>query len=369
MTRRETEANDSKPGPELFTPPAAPGPAPAGGPPGPFRTPPSALRPPVTRRAFGRLAKIFGWLQQGRYPNCRRIARDLEVSPKTATRDLDCLREEWALPIAYDVQRHGFYFTRPVERLPWVPVSEAELFAVCISSKVLALYQGLPFQKPLELAFAKLAASLEDQERYQLEHLDLAFSLRPFAPEDPDLRVLELVCRAVAESRELQFTYRKPGQPQPAPRQVQPYHVLSYEGRLYLLAHDPARGALRTFALGRMQEPQLTAQRFVRPKDFDPQQELRASLGLMQGQGDYQVVLELDPWLTDLLRGRRLHPSQHWQELPGRGSRLALRLSGLEEIEQYVLSWGPHATVLGPEELRRRLGKVAAELAARYGSG
>ena len=64
----------------------------------------------------------------------------------------------------------------------------------------------------------------------------------------------------------------------------------------------------------------------------------------MSGKGDYQVVIEMDAWLTDVLRGRRWHPSQEVAELPGGGSQLRMRLSGLEEIEQHVLSWGTHAT-------------------------
>lgn len=44
-----------------------------------------------------------------------------------------------------------------------MPVTEAELFAVCISQKVLELYHGMPFQKPLESAFAKITRSLDDE--------------------------------------------------------------------------------------------------------------------------------------------------------------------------------------------------------------
>src|ERR1035441_8809431 len=101
-----------------------------------------------------------------------------------------------------------------------------------------------------------------------------------------------------------------------------------------------------------------------RPKDFDPKKEFSTSLGVMRGNGDYQVVIEMDAWLTDILRGRRLHPSQVVEEMPGGGSQVRLRLSCLEEIEQYVLSWGPHASVVGPRELRERLGVVARALAA-----
>jgi predicted DNA-binding transcriptional regulator YafY len=75
----------------------------------------------------------------------------------------------------------------------------------------------------------------------------------------------------------------------------------------------------------------------------------------------------MDAWLTDILRGRRLHPSQVVEEMAGGGSRLRLRLGCLEEIEQYVMSWGTHANVVGPGELRERMARTVGELGRRYG--
>lgn len=328
---------------------------------------PATVTHRVKRGAFDRMKRIYGLLQDETYPNCGSLARDFEVSHKTAARDLEFMRERWNLPIGYDDQRYGFYFTEKVDRLPWVPVTEAELFAVCITQKALELYHGMPFQKPLELAFAKLTRSLDDEERYTLENLDLAFSFRPFAPEDPDLRLLELLTRAVADRRALEFAYRKPGEKRAEVRKVRPYHVMEYEGRMYLLAHDVGRGAVRTFVLGRMSEPALTGERFMRPKDFDPKKQFGSGLGVMTGKGDYEVEIGMDAWLTDILRGRRLHPSQVVEEAGDGGSRLRLRLSCLEEIEQYVLSWGAHATVVGPQELRERVARTARAVAQRYG--
>ena len=140
-------------------------------------------------------------------------------------------------------------YPKPIHKQPFDAPAHA------VSQKVLELYHRMPFQKPLELAFVKITGSLDDEERYMLENLDLAFSFRPFAPEDPDLRLLELVTRAVAERRGLRFAYRKPGKRKAGGRRMQPYHVFSYEGWMSLLAHDPARGATRTFVLGRMSEP------------------------------------------------------------------------------------------------------------------
>lgn len=45
------------------------------------------------------------------------IARELETSAKSALRDIDCMRDDWGLPIEYDGKRHGYYFTKKVERL------------------------------------------------------------------------------------------------------------------------------------------------------------------------------------------------------------------------------------------------------------
>lgn len=88
---------------------------------------------------------------------------------------------------------------------------------------------------------------------------------------------------------------------------------------------------------------------------------------MMTGAGDYEVVIEMDAWLTDILRGRRWHPTQDWVELPGGGSQLRMRLGCLEEIEQWVLSWGTHATVVRPLALVERVAGVAREQARRYG--
>jgi predicted DNA-binding transcriptional regulator YafY len=87
---------------------------------------------------------------------------------------------------------------------------------------------------------------------------------------------------------------------------------------------------------------------------------------VMKGQGDYEIVIEFDAWATDQVRGRLWHSSQQVTELPGGGSHMLIHLSGLEEIERWILSWGTHATVIKPEVLAQHVGQAARELAGRY---
>jgi proteasome accessory factor B len=321
----------------------------------------SRKRPPLDR-----MKRIYGWLQDGLYPNCSSIALELEVSLRTARRDVAFMQERWSLPIDYDGVRHGYFFTAPVENFPGAPVTEAEVFALLVAHKAIEQYRGTPFQKPLEVAFEKLTGQLDREERYTLEHLGEALSFRPFAPDDADLHAFKLVTRALAQRQALTFDYRKPGDKSVRQRHVHPYHLTCSENRWYLLAYDKERGDIRKFVLGRMRGLALTGERFVKPIKWDPQKHLESGFGVMTGTGDYDVVIELDAWATDVLAGRKLHWTQQVTAWPDGGSQLRLRLSCLEEIEQWVLSWGAHARVVRPAQLAERVSKTAKAVAERY---
>ena len=319
------------------------------------------------RPPFERMKRIFGWLQDGKYPNCTTLAAEFGVSAKTSRRDIDFMRDRWELPIEYDDRKFGYHFIKPVDRFPGVPVTEKELFAMCVANKAIEQYRGTALEQPLELAFEKCMGQLDDQERFTLQNLDEVLSFRPFAPEDADLRLFELITEAIRERRELEFGYRKPGEKVAEARRLHPYHLTQFNNRWYLLGRDCERKEIRKFVLGRMREARVTPERFTRPADFDAKKFFDRSLGVMTGEGDYEVVIEMDAWLTDVLRGRRWHPSQVWTELPSGGSQLRMRLSCLEEIEQWVLSWGTRATVIAPTDLRERIFNTTESLWQRYG--
>lgn len=343
--------------------PSGPGLPPLRSEPSPAALPDRRLRREPTERMW----RIHELLAAGKYPNCFALAAEFEVSHKTVKRDVDYMRDHFDLPIAYDPHRRGFYFTKAVSAFPGAPtITEAEMFALLVAHKATAQYQGAPFQKPLETAFRKLIGQLDNKQRYSIHGLHEALSFRPLAPEDPDVETLEIASRALNESRVLRFTYRKPGEKWAETREVRPYHLACIDNRWYLLGYDLNRRDIRKFVLGRLSDPVLTPERFSRPRDFDPEVYLRTGFGVMTGSGDYEVVIEFDPWAADVMRGRRWHWSQVVTELPGGGSRLAVRLGCLDEIEEWVLRWGSHATVLRPQELGERIAKTARDLAQRY---
>ena len=321
----------------------------------------------LRREAGVRIVRLHHLIKDGQFPNAQSAAHTFGVSWKTLVRDFQFLRDHHHAPIAYDRRRHGYFYTEPSFTLPGGPsVTEAELFAVLVAHKAIAQYHGTPFHQPLQMAFQKLTGQLDRHERYTMEHLREAVSFRPLAPEDADLETFQTVTRALQQRRVLKFHYRKPGQKELQLRQVHTYHLTCGDNRWYLLGYDTEAADVRTFALGRISAPVLTDQRFQKPASFDPNRYLGASFGVMKGDGDYEVVIEFDAWATDQLRGRQWHPTQIVSELPGGGSHLRMRLSGLEEVERWILSWGTHANVLQPAPLAVRLREIAAKLVERY---
>jgi proteasome accessory factor B len=319
-----------------------------------------------SRPPWARMLKIHEWIQNGLRPNCAGMALELEVSRRTMKRDIEFMRERLNLPVEYDSQRHGYYYSKPVDRFPGMPVTEAEIFALLVAHKAIAQYGGTPFARPLRTAFRKLTWQLDSHEQFSLENLQAGLSFRPFAPEDADLQAFQLITQALQEQRALRFCYRKLGARGAQFRHVHPYHLACIENHWYLFAYDVDRQAIRTFALARLAEPKLTGKRFSRPGDFDPDEYLRGSFTVLKGRDDYEVMIEFDAWATDLVRGRQWHSSQDFIELPGAGSQLRLRLNSLEEIERWVLNWGAHATVVRPKALAERIRKTAEAVARRY---
>ena len=318
-------------------------------------------RPPIER-----MMQIHERIKSGTYPNCTQLAKEIEVTPRTIKRDVDFMRGGLNLPIEYDPLRWGYYYSRPVDQFPSLPTSEAEVFALLIADKAVAQYHGTPWHRPLENAFRRLTGQLDREASYTLGNLDGAFSFRPLAPEDADLKMFQKLTQALKECRAIRFQYRNLGARKAVPRRVHPYHLACIDSHWYLFAHDVERKAMRTFVLSRMSGVTLTRTKFPKPRDFNVDEHLKGSFTVFKGKDDYEVVVEFDAWATDLIRKRRWHSSQEFTELKDGGSRLRFRLNSIEEMERFILSFGIHATVVRPKELVTRMERTAKELVKRY---
>jgi predicted DNA-binding transcriptional regulator YafY len=320
-------------------------------------------RPPLAR-----MMQLHAQLQARKFPNCRKLAHELEVSEKTIQRDIEFMRYQLGLPIEYDQLHFGFVYTEPVMSFPNIQVSEGEIVALFVAQKALQQYRGTPFEVPLRAAFNKIGHGLRDRITFSWSDLDAAISFRPFGQSVADLEVFELLSRAVLESAEVEFQYRKLRSRTAEIRRVRPYHLGCVENQWYLFGFDLARQQVRTFALPRIGAPRRTGAHFKRPANFSIGKFLDSSFGVFQSDGRMRVRIRFQPFAAQLVRERVWHHSQKMRELRDGGVELQLQLGSLEEIERWILSWGEQAEVLEPARLRQRLLEVGQKFVAEYSS-
>jgi predicted DNA-binding transcriptional regulator YafY len=322
----------------------------------------------LSRPPMERMLAIHGELKRGAFTNCTKLAAQLEVSTKTVMRDIGFMRDRLGLPIDYDRQLHAFRYSYPVENFPTVQMSGGEMLALVVAQKALEQYRGTPYHAQLTAAFDKLAAGVRDKVSFSPTQSAEQISFHRTGLAQSDLHTFEVLSRAVAESREVTFAYRKPRDTAAESRHVQPYHLANRDDQWHLLAFDVQRGALRQFALSRIVEVEVRQKKFERPADFSAERYFEKSFGAFPGTGDYAIVIRFVGEAARRVAERNWHESQEIVELSDGGIELHLRLGSLEEVAGWVLGWGPAAEVLRPASLRALLADSVQKIAAIYAS-
>jgi predicted DNA-binding transcriptional regulator YafY len=314
---------------------------------------------------MARMEQIYRAIKTQRRPNCSDLAKTLEVSPKTVQRDIDYMRYQLSLPIEYDKERHGFYFTEEVTHFPAVHITESELIALLVARKAIEQYANTAFQKPLADAFQKLTASLDGQISFSWHELEQTFDVRPIGVSKQNLAVFETVTAALREQCELELQYRKLEAKGPEVRRAQPYSLICVEHQWYLRALDLVRRDLRTFHLGRISRAKKLPHHFTRPVGFDVNEALLDSIGVYTGTSPEEIVLRFNGWAATVAAERTWHSSQSIRTRDDQSVEIKLKVAVNPEFERWLWSWGDAVEIVSPITLRDRIRTAHQRAAVR----
>lgn len=312
------------------------------------------------------MLRIHQAIQSGRHPNAVSLARELEVSTKSIHRDIEFMRDRLGLPVEFNHERVGYFYSQEVSAFPTFQITEGELFALVVAEKALQQYRGTHFEKPLLSAIRKMEQSLPDTISLNLADIEHTISFRTRAEPIINLEIFDALAQATARRTQIRFEYRKPGSREAETRIVDPYHLANINGEWYLFAYDQDRKDIRTFVPARVQAVKETGRKFDRPHKFSLEQRLRDSFGVHSGEGEYDVVIQFSPKVADFVREKKWHDSQQLRDLKGGGVELRLKLSSLGEVERWVLGWGGDACVIKPRELAESVKQVAKNVLRAY---
>lgn len=305
---------------------------------------------------FWRLCEIHRLISQGTYPNCPELAKKLEVSLRTVERDIERLRDLFGAPVEYDRVRKGYYYTAPFE-LPPMRFREGEAIAIFLGQKLLMQCKGTPFEDFVGQAMAKIRMFLPQSIEVNVEKVIDAVSFHSEPLRGEEMEVAEryqTLTRAIEEQKSVTTDYFSASRQAVTHRKIDPYHLRLVDGAWYCIGYCHERREVRTFALDRMMNLQMTDDSFEVPADFSVDEYLASSLTIERGE-PRKVVIEFDQCEAPYIKGKRWHKSQVLEELPNGNLRMTLNVGGLGEVMRWVMSLGSKAWVVEPEDLRERV--------------
>lgn len=307
-------------------------------------------------RCKTQLARLFAidqQIQSGKFPNCLTFAEEWGVSKKTVQRDINYLRDQLAAPIEYSKLKEGYYYSEKNWFLPSLSLSEGEILAVLLGSRVLEQFRGLPVAVELERVFRKFEDMLPDKLDINPELLFTRFSLssQPSKPVDPD--IWKSLIRSLLQQRSLKICYRKIEATKSTVRIIEPYHVANLHGEWYVFALCHKRETIRQFAIPRISKAKVLNSHFDLPDEFNPQALLASAFGRYANPDEaHDVILQFDkdvvPWVIE----RQWHPNQKIITRKDGSVELCFKTESLHEVFRWVLSWGHDVTVVAPDILR-----------------
>jgi len=318
---------------------------------------------------FERLIQVDQQIRKGEYPNCFSLAEDLEVSVKTAQRDLDYMRDRLNAPIEYDPLKKGYHYTGGNWFLPALSLSEGDLVAVLLASRVLEHYQGTPVAKQLEAIFKKIAESLPEKITVQPELIFSRFSVSgpPAKPVNHD--IWAVVVRGLLHQQSIKMTYLAMEADKVRERVIDPYHIANLQGEWYVFAFDHYSEELRQFAIPRMQSAKLTTDQFQVPADFDPNKFLSVTFSrfAISGEKPHAVKLLFDKGIAPWVLERQWSPKQTIKKRSNGQIELSFHAAGLYEVYRWTLAWGHSVRVLEPKELKDMVREEVQHMAKQLG--
>jgi len=295
------------------------------------------------------------------------------VTTRTIRRDLQAL-EEAGFPL-YDDRSHDDGRTR------WrvngqsfkglaAGLTLSELCALYFSRALVESLSPNPFSDDLRSAFDKLSSVLAPHMRQFLDQLPRIISTKPEAArrsEHDATRQQPVVARALEATlhlRQARITYHSRSSERTKTYQVHPYRLAYAQGGLYLLAYVPEYREVRTFAVERIQEFSLLEEHFT-PIEELPDPAFPHSLGVHSGDPE-RVEIEFQPTVADYVRSREWHASQAVADLSDGGVRMTLDVCLDRALRSWILSFGPFARVIAPDELRRDIADQIDQARTQY---
>ncbi len=311
-----------------------------------------------------RLVAVLLILQAKGRITAAELAGELEVSERTARRDLEALALA-GIPVYSQAGRGGGWSLVGGARtdLTGLTAAEARTLFMVAGPSAAATPQ-------IKAALRKLMRALPEPLRAEAESAAAAVVLGPTRwdrTSTPPPEHLDVLQRAVVDAVQVRLRYAGRDRPE-TERVVHPLGLVAKASVWYLVAGTDA--GLRTFRLSRVRAVTLTDEPADRPAGFDLAETWKTIVDTIDERRVwFRAHVLADPEVVPWLRGAFGARAVIGEEATGGRAAVEIRSWSAHTVASELVGFGAQIEVVSPREVRDELARLGAALTETYGSG
>jgi predicted DNA-binding transcriptional regulator YafY len=321
----------------------------------------------MKNKRITRLLRLLQMLQSGPGKNASALAKAFKVGRRTIFRDLQELRDA-DLPLEYDAKTERYYVSSSWAMPPSKLTSDEALALIALATEF-GRNQELPFFDAAYNAAVKLEKTLPRTLRQGLRRSAPVIKIRPgrLSRLVDKASMYRRLVDAVAQRTIVKITYRSHTEDETIETKLRPYRILFSQHSWYVIGHSSMHGEVRTFNLERFKSLETLTAKYSIPRQFDLDRHLGNAWALIPAnEPENHVILRFTRFVARNVDEVKWHKSQRTKLLDDGSLEFHVTVSGLMEIQWWILRYGDQAEVLRPVKLRRIIAQRAKNMAEIY---
>lgn len=248
---------------------------------------------------------------------------NIGFSKRTLQRDIREIRNTFGIDIEYSTKNKGYF------------ISQNEM-------------ENMNFQRMIE-AFDMFNSLNLAQDLTPFIHLE---KRRPQGTEN-----LYGILHSIKNKFQIKFSYQKFWEDEISQRTVEPYALKEFKNRWYILAKDSKDSNIKSFALDRLTNLEITNRTFEFPKTYNIEESYRYCFGIISPTDEepQEIILSFDPFQGKYIKTLPLHDTQQVLVDTEDELQIKLKLCVTHDLIMELLSFGDNMKVLKPKSLVKEI--------------
>lgn len=274
--------------------------------------------------------------------------------------DTDGKEKRWSLAEDY------------VKKLPNISIPNlnltlSEIIFLYLVKGESTLYKGTGIEKHIEAAFNKLALFIPEKAAACIDRIKfLSISNSKFSKDYAGKEeIIDQLTEAILTRQTCRIKYHAFYDNKKKQFKIDPLHFFKSNEGLYLLVNTTSFGEIRPLAVERILHIEITGTHFQYPTNLDPTKLLETAFDIVYGK-PFHVKIQFSGKVARYIKERIWSKTQTIEELDDGSVILSMQTSGKRDVKIWILSYGPDAMVLEPEELRKEVLSDIRETYLKY---